>query len=81
MTATTIRVRVNPSASGEYVIYADPTDTDGQHWLLLGPDGQYDRWEYDEYVADWTEFELRTPPLAGQSADPARSLPGNRMRC
>jgi len=61
VTARTVRVRVNPADPDEYMIYADPADTDGQHWLLLRPDGQYDRWEYDGYVVDWTEFELTIP--------------------
>ena len=29
--------------------------------LSVGQPGQYDRWEYDRYVADWTEFELTIP--------------------
>ncbi len=51
----TIRVRVNPADSDEYVIHADPEDS-AQPWVRAG--GAVTGWEYDEVVADWPEFEV-----------------------
>ncbi|MCA1677153.1 MAG: hypothetical protein LC799_34900 [Actinobacteria bacterium] len=61
MTATTIRVRVNPTDTDEYVIYADAGDWNGQRWLSQRSGGWWTGWECNDHVADWPEFELRIP--------------------
>ena len=62
----TIRVRVNPDGNGEYVIYADAEDS-RQPWLGQRSGAQYTGWELHKNVADWSEFELRIPPVDGNS--------------
>ncbi len=57
----TIRVRVNPADSDEYVICADVGDDCGQSWLGQRPGGRWTGWEYNERVAGWPEFELTIP--------------------
>ena len=61
MTAHTIRVRVDPSSHGEYVILGDAEDADGQRWLGQRPGGRWDGWDYHHRVAYWPEFELTIP--------------------
>lgn len=56
----TIRVRVNPTDDDQYVIYADADDCDTQRWIPQRTGGRWTGWEYDNRVADWPEFELRT---------------------
>lgn len=57
----TLRVRVNPADTGEYVIYADAEDTCGQHWLGQRTGGRWTGWDYNPDVADWPEYELPIP--------------------
>jgi len=48
------------------VIYADAEDGP-QPWIIQTVGGKYHGWEYNERVADWSEFELDVP-AAGRSA-------------
>lgn len=50
MTTTTIRVRVNPADTDEYVICADVDDDCGRSWLGQRSGGRWTGWEYDEHV-------------------------------
>ncbi len=56
----TIRVRVNPTDTDQYVIYADADDR-AQPWIAQSVGGTWLGWEYRERVAGWPEFELRIP--------------------
>ncbi len=67
MTATTIRVRVNPSGSGEYVIYADAEDQP-MPWLGQDAGGRYTGWCHKRDVIDWPEYELTVPELAHEDS-------------
>lgn len=58
-----IRVRVNPTDPGQYVIYADPEDP-STSWVGQADGGRYLGWMPDAVVADWPEFELAIPSRA-----------------
>lgn len=62
----TIRVRVNPHGTGEYVIYADPEDRPVP-WLGQTGEGKYTGWFHNREVTNWPEFKLRLP---GMCRDP-----------
>lgn len=68
----TIRVRVDPAGSGDYVIYADPDDRP-MPWLGQTAGGDYTGWLHENDVADWPEVELRISAVT--TADP--ELPGS----
>ncbi|MDQ3887420.1 MAG: hypothetical protein M3308_10545 [Actinomycetota bacterium] len=66
MTATTIRVRVNPVDPDEYVIYADAEDWNGCRWLGQRTGGRWTGWEHNQRVASWPEYQLPIPPGDGR---------------